>query len=65
MRGWLVGVGCVLVAAGVLFAAQGAGVFPYPRSSFMVSETSWIWKGAVIAVIGAVVLLAGLRRRGG
>jgi len=56
--------GGVLFAAGLLFAAQGAGLFPYPRSSFMVSETSWVWKGAAIAVVGAVILVAG-RRRGG
>jgi len=57
-------VGVVLVAAGLLFAAQGAGIFPYPRTSFMVSETSWVWKGAGIAVVGAVVLVMALRRGG-
>jgi hypothetical protein len=63
MRAVLVTVGCVLLAAGVLFAAQGTGIFPYPRSSFMVSETSWVWKGAAIAVLGAVLAGAGLIRR--
>jgi hypothetical protein len=53
----------VLLAAGVLFAAQGMGIFPYPRSSFMVSETSWVGKGAAIVVLGAVIAAAGLMRR--
>jgi hypothetical protein len=63
MRTGLVALGCVLVAAGVLFGAQGAGIFPYPRTSFMVSETSWVWKGAAIAVVGVVLLGAGMSRR--
>jgi hypothetical protein len=62
MRAVLVVVGCLLLASGLLFAAQGTGIFPYPRSSFMVSESSWVWKGAAIAVVGAVLLAAGLRR---
>jgi hypothetical protein len=62
LRRVLLVAGVVLVAAGVLFAAQGAGIFPYPRTSFMVSESSWVWKGAAIAVVGAVILV--VRRRG-
>ncbi len=52
-------VGIVIALAGLVWAAQGAGYFPYPRSSFMVNESRWIWIGLATAVGGlAVILLA-------
>jgi hypothetical protein len=57
LRGVLLVVGVVAVLAGVLFVAQGSGVFPYPRSSFMISQTPWIYRGAGIAASGVVLLV--------
>jgi len=49
----------MLLAAGLVFAGQGSGFFPYPASSFMVRQNQWIYYGAVIAVLGiALVFLA-------
>jgi hypothetical protein len=62
MRGAFILVGIVMLAAGLLFTAQGTGLFPYPRSSFMVSQTGWIYKGLGIAVVGLLLILAGRRR---
>jgi hypothetical protein len=41
--------------SGLLFAAQGTGIFPYPRSSLMISQTVWVYRGLGIAVIGAII----------
>jgi hypothetical protein len=53
-------VGFLLILAGALFAAQGSGIFPYPRESFMISQTPWIYRGIAIAACG--VLLAAVSR---
>jgi hypothetical protein len=38
-------IGTILLIAVLFFAAQGAGVIPWPRESFMVNETRWIYYG--------------------
>lgn len=53
--------GLLLVAAGTLWALQGAGVVMWPAESFMLRQESWIAYGVVTALIGAV--LVGLSRR--
>ena len=55
--------GIVAICAGLLFAAQGAGLFPYPRSSFMIDQRPWIGLGLALAAIGAAVIVAARRRR--
>ena len=54
-------IGALIVIAGLIWAAQGAGWFPYPRSSFMVDNSRWIWIGLATA-LGGVVLIAFARR---
>jgi hypothetical protein len=54
--------GIILLLAGLVFTAQGSGYFPYPADSFMIRETRWVYYGAAIAVVGALVLVAALRR---
>lgn len=50
---------CVLVIAmGVLWMAQGTGLFPYPAESFMINQTPWILRGALLAVAGLVLVWA-------
>jgi hypothetical protein len=53
----LIVVGVILLIAGLVFVGQGSGYFPYPRSSFMISETRWIYYGGGIAVVGLLILL--------
>ena len=50
-------VGIILLIAGVVFMGQGSGYFPYPRSSFMISETRWIYYGGAIAVVGLLIII--------
>ncbi len=53
--------GVLAILAGVLFMAQGSGVFPYPRSSFMIAQSGWIWRGGLVALFGAALVLASRR----
>ena len=48
--------GALIVIAGLIWAAQGAGWFPYPKSSFMVDNSRWITIGLATAAVGAVVI---------
>ena len=59
----LVTVGSLLLLAGLLFAAQGSGLFPYPHDSFMIDRTPWIWRGLGLALVGLLMVLASRRRR--
>ena len=56
MKPLLLVIGIVLLVAGIVFAGQGSGFFPYPASSFMVRQTQWISYGAVIAVVGIALI---------
>ena len=42
------------VATGFIFAAQGSGYFPYPADSFMINHSSWILRGAIVVIAGAI-----------
>jgi hypothetical protein len=55
-------VGSLAIVVGLIWAAQGSGYFPYPKSSFMIDQTPWIWRGLGFAVIGLVVVVAARRR---
>ena len=50
-------IGLVLLLAGLVFMAQGSGYFPYPASSFMISQTRWIYYGGGIAVVGLLIMI--------
>ena len=52
MQAALTVIGILLLLMGLVFMGQGSGYFPYPASSFMISQTKWIYYGGAIAVIG-------------
>ena len=58
MRKVLIGVGGVVAVLGLLFLLQGSGLV---HGSAMTGDHFWIWAGAVIAVVGIVLLTLGLR----
>ncbi|TNC48187.1 hypothetical protein FHG66_15045 [Rubellimicrobium rubrum] len=62
MRTILTALGVLMIAPGLLWAAQGSGLFPYPARSFMVDQGSWIGWGLLMAAAGVVVLWAARRR---
>jgi hypothetical protein len=53
--------GVLIAVAGLLWAAQGAGWFPWPRESFMIDNSRWIYIGLATA-IGGVIVIAVARR---
>ncbi len=63
MRVLLPLLGFMMIVAGLLWAAQGAGLFPYPAQSFMIGNRPWIGWGLLMALAGLLVLWAGRRRR--
>jgi hypothetical protein len=54
-------VGVLAILIGVIWVGQGSGYFPYPASSFMINQTPWIYRGAVVAALGLVVVLVSRR----
>ena len=53
--------GVFLLAQGVLFTLQGAGVVHWPRESFMIDNHDWIERGIVVALIGIALILTAWR----
>jgi hypothetical protein len=53
--------GIVLLASGLLFLLQGAGIVHWPPESFMLDQRAWIWRGLGIACLGAVLLFLSRR----
>ena len=56
-------IGAIVLAAGVLFALQGSDVVHWPAESFMLGRRDWVEYGIVIAIIGAMLVVAGWRIR--
>jgi hypothetical protein len=54
-------IGITLLLMGLVFIGQGSGYFPYPASSFMISQTRWIYYGAGIAAVGAIFIFISRR----
>ena len=52
-------VGALALLVGLLWIGQGLGYVP---GSFMTGAMRWFWVGLVVAVVGLVLVLAGLRR---
>ena len=51
-------VGILMSLIGLIWMGQGTGVFPYPASSFMINQSPWIWRGALVLVLGLIVIWA-------
>jgi spore maturation protein SpmA len=56
----ILGVLCLLV--GLLWVGQGAGLVHWPASSFMIDQRPWIARGAILAIVGLVLILFARRR---
>jgi hypothetical protein len=54
-------IGAALLAMGVLWACQGAGLIRWPAESFMIDARPWIYYGAVTAGVGLVILVLARR----
>lgn len=54
-------VGVVALVVGAVFAGQGANLIP---GSSMTGERMWLYIGIILAVVGVVLIVLGLRRQG-
>lgn len=51
--------GSLALLLGLIFAGQGANLIP---GSFMTGDPAWLVVGAILAVVGVVLLVVALRR---
>jgi hypothetical protein len=56
-------VGILAVLMGLLWIGQGTGRIHWPASSFMIDQRPWVTRGAILAVIGLVLIVASRVRR--
>lgn len=55
--------GVLALLMGLLWVGQGLGLVRWPASSFMIAQTAWVWRGALLAGVGALLLHRSRRRR--
>ena len=51
------------VLMGLLWIGQGLGIIMWPSDSFMLADQKWAYNGAILAAVGAIVIVL-LRRSG-
>jgi hypothetical protein len=61
MQALLTAIGIIVLIMGLVFMGQGSGYFPYPASSFMISQARWIYYGGGIAVVGLLLIILARR----
>lgn len=54
-------VGALCLLMGLLWIGQGLGVIRWPAESFMIDVSGWAMRGAILAILGAVMILVGRR----
>ena len=62
MKTLLLIVGIAAVLMGLLWIGQGTGVIMWPASSFMLDQRPWATRGAILAVVGVVLIILARRR---
>jgi hypothetical protein len=61
MKTTLTLIGIIALAMGLLWMGQGSGYIPWPASSFMISQTKWIYYGSALAVVGIILIVVARR----
>jgi hypothetical protein len=61
VRKWLLIVGFLALALGLLWIGQGTGAIAWPQSSFMINQIQWAGYGATLAAIGLILIWQGKR----
>lgn len=53
--------GVLLAFIGLIWIGQGSGYLPYPASSFMINQSPWMLRGALVAIVGLALIFAARR----
>jgi len=56
-------VGIAAALMGSLWIGQGAGLIHWPASSFMIDQRPWVTRGAILMLVGLVLIAASRVRR--
>lgn len=56
--------GVFAIAMGLLWVGQGTGVVMWPQESFMLADRSWAVRGAILAMVGGIIVWLGRRAHG-
>lgn len=62
MKTILLILGIAAVLMGLLWIGQGTGLIMWPASSFMLDQRPWATRGALLAVVGVVLIILSRRR---
>ena len=62
MKTGLTILGIASVLMGLLWIGQGTGYIHWPKSSFMLDQRPWATRGAILAVVGIVLIILARRR---
>jgi hypothetical protein len=63
MKAVLLVLGIFAVLMGLLWVGQGTGLVNWPASSFMIDQRPWVTRGAVLSLVGIVLIAVSRRRR--
>jgi hypothetical protein len=55
-------IGILALIIGLVWIGQGTGYFPYPANSFMINQSPWVLRGAILAIIGGIAIIWSRRR---
>lgn len=57
----ILGIAALLI--GLLWIGQGDGLVHWPASSFMIDQRPWVTRGAILAVVGVILIATSRMRR--
>ena len=56
IKGLILVIGVLALLMGSLWIGQGTGIIMWPKSSFMLAERSWAYRGAVLDIVGLAMI---------
>ena len=62
LRGLVGLLGILAMLMGLLWVGQGLGLIMWPSDSFMLADRQWAINGAILAVVGLVLIWLSRRR---
>jgi len=62
MKAALLIAGVAAALMGLLWIGQGTGLVHWPASSFMIDQRPWITRGAILALVGLILMVTSRRR---